>query len=147
MEEFDIEKAESFDYDKLEKQLKYIFKTEEDCVNFVNFLRNINNFVNLSNDKRHLTQINLSYFKSQLALFEKKIKLVLDKKKAANTKAAIKKAKGCGEKITEAIIDYYTDEDSVLNGLEELLALVMAWTSFLQDLYFVCGQTSKNLGG
>ena len=147
MEEFDIEKAESLDYDKLKNQLKYIFKTEQDCVNFVNFLKNVNNFVNLSNDKRHMTQIDLGYFKSQLTLFEKKIKIVLDKKKVARTKAAIKKAKGIGEKLTESIIDYYAEEDSTIQGLEELLALVSAWTGFLQDLYFICGQTSKNLGG
>ena len=147
MEEFDIEKAESLDYDKLKNQLKYIFKTEQDCVNFVNFLKNVNNFVNLSNDKRHMTQIDLGYFKSQLTLFEKKIKIVLDKKKVARTKAAIKKAKGIGEKLTESIIDYYAEEDSAIQGLEELLALVSAWTGFLQDLYFICGQTSKNLGG
>ena len=147
MEEFDIEKAESLDYDKLKNQLKYIFKTEQDCVNFVNFLRNVQNFVSLSNDKRHMTQIDLGYFKSQLTLFEKKIKIVLDKKKVARTKAAIKKAKGIGEKLTESIIDYYAEEDSAIQGLEELLALVSAWTGFLQDLYFICGQTSKNLGG
>lgn len=147
MEEFDIEKAESLDYDKLKNQLKYIFKTEQDCVNFVNFLKNVSNFVNLSNDKRHMTQIDLGYFKSQLTLFEKKIKIVLDKKKIARTKAAIKKAKGIGEKLTESIIDYYAEEDSAISGLEELLALVSAWTGFLQDLYFICGQTSKNLGG
>ena len=147
MEEFDIEKAERLDYDKLKNQLKYIFKTEQDCVNFVNFLKNVSNFVNLSNDKRHMTQIDLGYFKSQLTLFEKKIKIVLDKKKVARTKAAIKKAKGIGEKLTESIIDYYAEEDSAISGLEELLALVSAWTGFLQDLYFICGQTSKNLGG
>ena len=96
MEEFDIEKAESLDYDKLKNQLKYIFKTEQDCVNFVNFLKNVSNFVNLSNDKRHMTQIDLGYFKSQLTLFEKKIKIVLDKKKVARTKAAIKKANRIG---------------------------------------------------
>lgn len=147
MEEFDIEKAESLNYDKLKNQLQYIFKTEQDCVNFVNFLKNVNNFVSLSNDKRHITQIDLGYFKAQLTLFEKKIKIVLDKKKSARTKAAIKKAKGIGEKLTESIIDYYTEEDNAIQGLEELLALVSAWVGFLQDLYFICGQTSKNLGG
>ena len=50
IEQFDIEKAESLNYDTLKEQLKYIFKTEQDCVNFVNFLRNVSNFVNLSND-------------------------------------------------------------------------------------------------
>ena len=147
MEEFDIEKAESLDYDKLKNQLQYIFKTEQDCVNFVNFLRNVSNFVNLSNDKRHMTQIDLGYFKSQLTLFEKKIKAVLDKKKQQQLKAAIKKAKGVGEKITESIVTYYSEEDTAIEGLEELLNLVSAWVGFLQDLYFICGQTSKNLGG
>lgn len=147
MEEFDIEKAESLDYDKLKNQLQYIFKTEQDCVNFVNFLRNVQNFVSLSNDKRHMTQIDLGYFKSQLTLFEKKIKAVLDKKKQQQLKNAIKKAKGCGEKITESIVTYYSEEDTAIEGLEELLNLVSAWVGFLQDLYFICGQTSKNLGG
>jgi len=147
MEEFNIEKAESLNYDSLKEQLKYIFKTEQDCVNFVNFLRNVQNFVSLSNDKRHMTQIDLGYFKSQLTLFEKKIKTVLDKKKQQQLKAAVKKAKGCGEKITESVITYYAEEDSAIEGLEELLNLVSAWVGFLQDLYFICGQTSKNLGG
>ena len=147
MEEFDIEKAESLDYDKLKNQLQYIFKTEQDCVNFVNFLKNVNNFVSLSNDKRHITQIDLGYFKAQLTLFEKKIKIVLDKKKSALTKAAIKRAKGIGEKLTESIVAYYTEVGSAIQGLEELLALVSAWVGFLQDLYFICGQTNKNLGG
>ena len=94
-----------------------------------------------------MTQIDLGYFKSQLTLFEKKIKLVLDKKKLARMKNAVKKAKGCGEKPTESIIEYYAEDDSAINGLEELLALVSAWSMFLNDLYFICGQTSKNLGG
>ena len=147
MEEFNIEKAESLNYDSLKEQLKYIFKTEQDCVNFVNFLRNVQNFVSLSNDKRHMTQIDLGYFKSQLTLFEKKIKTVLDKKKQQQLKVAVKKAKGCGEKITESVITYYAEEDSAIEGLESLLNLVSAWVGFLQDLYFICGQTSKNLGG
>ena len=65
---FDIEKVESLDYSKLSKQLKYIFKEEQDIVNFINFLKQLQNFVNLSNDKRHMELINLSYFKSQLQL-------------------------------------------------------------------------------
>ena len=39
--EFDIEKVESLDFDKLSTQLVYIFKSEEDIVNFINFLKNI----------------------------------------------------------------------------------------------------------
>ena len=106
MEEFDIEKAESLDYDKLKNQLQYIFKTEQDCVNFVNFLRNVQNFVSLSNYKRHMTQIDLGYFKSQLTLFEKKIKAVLDKKKQQQLKNAIKKASGEGSTETYEEIVY-----------------------------------------
>ena len=146
MEQFDIEKVESLNYDTLKNQLQYIFKTEQDCVNFVNFLRNVQNFVNLSNDKRHMTQIDLGYFKSQLGLFERKIKQVLEKKKQQQLKAAVKKAKGSGEKITESILIYYTEEETAINGLEELLDLVNSWVSFLQDLYFICGQTNKTLG-
>ena len=114
LEQFNIEKVESLDYEKLKTQLHYIFKTEQDCINFLTFLKNIQNFVNLSNDKRHITQIDLSYFKSQLTLFEKKIKLVLDKKKQQQMKAAIAKAKYGGEKITESVIAYYTEDEEKL---------------------------------
>lgn len=39
IEEFEIEKVESLNYDELANQLQYIFKTEQDIVNFVNFLK------------------------------------------------------------------------------------------------------------
>ena len=42
IEEFNIEKVESLDFDQLQNQLKYIFKTDQDIVNFVNFLKNTN---------------------------------------------------------------------------------------------------------
>ena len=79
--EFDIEKVEALDFEKIKEQLQYIFKTDEDIVNFVNFLKNVQKFVSLSDDKRHMLQVNLSYFKSQISLYEKKIKLLIDKKK------------------------------------------------------------------
>lgn len=147
MEEFDIEKVESLDFDTLEKQLKYIFKEEQDIVNFVNFLRNISNFVNLSNDKRHMNLIHLGYFKSQILLYENRIKALIDKRKNMQTKQAIKKAKTIGEKITDNTIIYCSEEDSSLDGLTELYNLTHAWSTYMQDLYFMVGQTNKNLGG
>ena len=39
MQEFDIEKVESLDYDTLSTQLEYIFKEEKDITNFINFLK------------------------------------------------------------------------------------------------------------
>lgn len=60
---------------------------------------------------------------------------------------AIKKAKGIGEKITENIIDYYTEDNNVLDNLISIHSLVSAWSAYMNDLYFMCGQTSKNLGG
>ena len=147
MLEFDIEKVEACDYDDLSKQLQYIFKEEDDIVNFVNFLKNINKFVSLSADKRHMTQIQLGYFRTQIQLYENRIKDLIDKKKAEQTKAAIKKAKNCGEKISEIIVEYHREDNETLDGLKELYNLVLAWSSYMNDLYFICGQTSKNLGG
>jgi len=147
IEEFEIEKVESLNYDELANQLQYIFKTEQDIVNFVNFLKDVKNFVNLSNNKRHSCLIDLAYFRSQIQLFEKKIQTLINKKKLEQTRMAIKKAKGIGEKITENIIDYYTEDNNVLDNLINIHSLVSAWSAYMNDLYFMCGQTSKNLGG
>ena len=147
IEEFEIEKVESLNYDELANQLQYIFKTEQDIVNFVNFLKDVKNFVNLSNNKRHSCLIDLAYFRSQIQLFEKKIQTLINKKKLEQTRIAIKKAKGIGEKITENIIDYYTEDNTVLDNLINIHSLVSAWSAYMNDLYFMCGQTSKNLGG
>ena len=144
--EFEIEKVEALDFEKIKEQLQYIFKTDEDIVNFVNFLKNVQKFVSLSDDKRHMLQVNLSYFKSQISLYEKKIKLLIDKKKNEQVRQAIKKAKGIGEKITENTVTYYSEENEILDGLLEIHALVSAWASYMNDLYFMCGQTNKNLG-
>ena len=46
--EFDIEKVEALDFEKIKEQLQYIFKTDEDIVNFVNFLKNVQKFVFLN---------------------------------------------------------------------------------------------------
>lgn len=145
--ELDIDKVESLDYDELSKQLQYIFKEEKDIVNFVNFLKNIQKFVNLSNDRRHMCLVELGYFRSQIQLFEKRIQSLIDKKKSESIRVAIKRAKGCGEKISENVILYYTEESDVLDGLIEVHNLVSAWSNFMQDLYFLTGQTNKNLGG
>lgn len=144
--EFDIEKVEALDYETLSEQLQYIFKSEEDVVNFINFLKNINKLVSLSHDRRHSVMVELSYFKSQIQIYEKKIQSLLNKKKSEQTKAAIKKAKGIGEKITENTVTYYQEENEVIDGLEELHALVNGWSTYMNDLYFLCGQTVKSLG-
>lgn len=144
--EFDIEKVESLDFDEIKSQLKYIFKTEQDIVNFVNFLKNIKNFVNLSNDKRHMTLMDLCFFKSQIFQYENKIKSLLLKKKNQQLKEAFKKAKCVGEKITENTLIYFTEDNSSVESLELLLNLVNSWTSYMQDLYYMCGQTNKNIG-
>jgi len=146
MQEFDIEKVEALDYEAIKEQLCLIFKEEKDIVAFVNFMQQINKFANLSTDKRHMSLINLAYFRSQIQLYEKKIQSLIDKKKSEQIRAAIKKAKGCGEKLSENVITYYSEQTDVLDGLIELHDLVSAWSLYMNDLYFICGQTNKNLG-
>lgn len=147
MEEFSIEKVESLDFNKLKNQLQYIFKEDTDIVNFVNFLKNINKFVNLSADKRHMTQIELGYFRMQIQLYEKRIEELINKKKHEQLKLAIEKAKDSGERINENIIEYYKSDNDILDGLIDIYNLVNAWSLYMNDLYFICGQTNKNLGG
>ena len=53
--EFDLDKVEALNFDELSPQLQYIFKSEADIANFIQFLKNIQKFVNLSNDKRPTT--------------------------------------------------------------------------------------------
>ena len=144
--EFDIEKVEALDYEAIKEQLCLIFKEEKDVVAFVNFMQNIQKFANLSTDKRHMSLVNLAYFRSQIQLYEKKIQSLIDKKKSEQVRAAIKKAKGCGEKLSENVITYYSEQTDVLDGLIELHNLVSAWSLYMNDLYFICGQTNKNLG-
>ena len=100
----------------------------------------------MSNDKRHSVQIDLAYFRSQIQLYEKKIKSVLDKRKNDQVKASIKKIKLIGEKVTENMVTCYMEDDNAIIGLEKLYNLVSSWSTFMNDLYFICGQTSKNLG-
>ncbi len=109
-------------------------------------MQNIQKFANLSTDKRHMNLINLAYFRSQIQLYEKRIQSLIDKKKNEQTRMAIKKAKCAAEKITENTITYYAEENETLDGLIELHNLVSAWSLYMNDLYFVCGQTNKNLG-
>ena len=144
--EFDIEKVEALDYEAIKEQLCLIFKEEKDIVAFVNFMQSIQKFTNMSSDKRHMSLINLAYFRSQIQLYEKKIQSLIDKKKNEQIRAAIKKAKGCGEKISENVITYYSESNDTLEGLIELHNLVYAWSLYMGDLYFICGQTNKNLG-
>lgn len=146
MQEFDIEKVEALDYEIIKEQLQYIFKEEKDIVAFINFMQNIQKFASLSSDKRHMNLINLAYFRSQIQLYEKKIQTLIDKKKSEQVRGAIKKAKGIGEKITENTIVYYSEDNDILDGLIELHNLVFAWSLYMNDLYFICGQTNKNLG-
>lgn len=144
--EFGIEKVEALDYEAIKEQLCLIFKEEKDIVAFVNFMQSIQKFANMSSDKRHMSLINLAYFRSQIQLYEKKIQSLIDKKKNEQIRAAIKKAKGCGEKISENVITYYSESNDTLEGLIELHNLVYAWSLYMGDLYFICGQTNKNLG-
>lgn len=146
IEEFNIEKVEALDYDHIKKQLACIFKTDDDIANFISFLQNVSKFVNLSNDKRHMTLIDLGYFKSQIQLFDKKIESLIARKKNEQVRNAIKKAKDYGEKITENMVTYYSEDNEVMNTLEDLHNLVFSWSTYMNDLYFMCSQTSKNLG-
>lgn len=141
-----IEKIESLNFEVFKKQLNVIFNNEEDIVAFINFFKNVQRFVSLSNDKRHNTLIELAYFKSQITLFEKRILCVLNSKKSEQNKIAIKKAKGAGEKITENTIGYYNEASDIIQGLEEVYNIVSAWNSCMCDIYYMCGQTNKNLG-
>lgn len=145
-EQIAIDKIESLDFDKIKIQLVQIFKTEKDIVDFINFIKSIQKFVNLSNDRRHSVQIDLAYFRSQILLYEKRIKSVLDKRKNDQIKASIKKIKLIGEKVTENMVNCYMEDDIAIIGLEKLYNLVSSWSTFMNDLYFICGQTSKNLG-
>lgn len=145
-EQIAIDKVESLDFEKISAQLVQIFKSEQDITSFINFIKSIQKFVNLSNDKRHSIQIDLAYFRSQIQLYEKKIKSVLDKRKSEQVKASIRKIKLIGEKVTENMVVCYMEDDNAIDGLEKLYNLVSSWSTFMNDLYFICGQTSKNLG-
>lgn len=144
--EFDLDKVEALNFDTLAPQLMYIFKSEADIANFIQFLKNIQKFVNLSNDKRHTTLIELGYFKSQIQKYERQIAGLIAKRKNAVAKAGIKKAKMVGEKLTEAVISYYTEEDNSIEGLEKIHNIVKAWSDYMVDLTYLCGQTNRMLG-
>lgn len=144
--EFDLDKVEALDFDNLAPQLQYIFKSEADIANFIQFLKNIQKFISLSNDKRHTTLIELGYFKSQIQKFERQIAGLISKKKNAVQKAGIKKAKMVGEKLTESVISYYTEEDNSIEGLEKIHNVVKCWSDYMVDLTYLCGQTNKMLG-
>ena len=144
--EFDLDKVEALNFDELAPQLQYIFKSEADIANFIQFLKNIQKFVSLSNDKRHTTLIELGYFKSQIQKYERQIAGLIAKRKNAVAKAGIKKAKMVGEKITESIIQYYSEEDNSIDGLEKIHNIVKAWSDYMVDLTYLCGQTNRMLG-
>lgn len=144
--EFDLDKIEALDFDNLAPQLQYIFKSESDIANFIQFLKNIQKFTNLSNDKRHTTLIELGYFKSQIQKFERQIAGLIAKRKNIVTKAGIKKAKMVGEKITENIVTFYSEEDTAIDGLEKIYNIVKCWSDYMVDLTYLCGQTNKMLG-
>ena len=91
--------------------------------------------------------MDLTYFRSQILMYSKKIQSILNKTRNKQIKNAIKKAKGCGEKITENTIVYYSDDDSTLEGLEELHNLVDCWYNYLSDLYFICNSLNKGFNG
>lgn len=144
--EFSLDKVEAPSFDNLAPQLQYIFKSESDIANFVQFLKNVQKFISLSNDKRHNTLIELAYFKSQIQKFERQIAGLITKKKNAQSKAAMKKAKMVGEKITENIVNFYVEEDGAIDGLEKIHNVVKAWSDYMVDLTYVCGQTNRMLG-
>ena len=144
--ELDVEKIESIDYNYISQQVSCIFKSPADINNFINFLKNIKNFVSLSNDKRHMTLMELCYFKSQIQLFEKRVQSLITQYKIKQTKAGYKKAKLVGEKISEQTILCNSEDVSGLDQLESLHNIVYSWFTYLQDLYYMCGQTNKNLG-
>ena len=144
--EFDLDKVEALNFDTLAPQLQYIFKSESDIANFIQFLKNIQKFTNLSNDKRHTTLIELGYFKSQIQKYERQIAGLITKRKNAVAKAGIKKAKLVGEKITENIVTFYSEEDNSIDGLEKIHNIVKAWSDYMVDLTYLCGQTNRMLG-
>ena len=51
-----------------------------------------------------------------------------------------------GEKITESIIQYYSEEDNSIDGLEKIHNIVKAWSDYMVDLTYLCGQTNRMLG-
>ena len=144
--EFDLDKVEALNFDQLAPQLTYIFKSEADIANFIQFLKNVQKFINLSNDKRHTTLIELGYFKSQIQRYERQIAGLIAKRKNAQVKAGIKKAKMIGEKITENIVTFYSEEDTAIDGLEKIHNIVKCWSDYMTDLTYLCGQTNKMLG-
>lgn len=144
--EFDLDKVEALNFDNLAPQLQYIFKSDADIANFIQFLKNVQKFTNLSNDKRHTTLIELGYFKSQIQKFERQIAGLIAKRKNAVAKAGIKKAKMVGEKITENIVTFYSEEDNSIDGLEKIHNIVKCWSDYMTDLTYLCGQTNKMLG-
>ena len=115
--EFDVEKVEAIDYDYISEQVSNIFKSQDDVNSFIAFLKNIKNFVALSNDKRHTTLLELSYFKSQIQLFEKRISSLMNEMKTKQTKDAVKKLKFVGEKLSENSILAATEDVEGLKGL------------------------------
>ena len=50
------------------------------------------------------------------------------------------------EKITENIVSYYSEEDTSIDGLEKIHNIVKAWSDYMVDLTYLCGQTNKMLG-
>lgn len=144
--EFDLDKVEAPSFDNLAPQLEYIFKSESDIANFIQFLKNIQNFISLSNDKRHTTLIELGFFKSQIQRYERQIAGLIAKKKSAQTKTGIKKAKMVGEKMTESLIHFYEEEDLSIEGLEKIHNIVKCWSDYMVDLTYLCGQTNRMLG-
>lgn len=143
----DLAKVEALDFDGLHDQLSLIFKDDEDITNFINFLKSLQKFSTLSNDKRHTTLLNLSYFRSQIQRYERQVLSLINKKKTAQMKAAVKKGKMTGERLTESLIAYYSEEDLSIEGLEKIHNVIKAWSDYLSDVYFVSGQTNKILGG
>ena len=70
MDDFDLDKVEALNFDTLSPQLRYIFRSDEDIANFIQFLKNIQKFINLSNDK-DVTNVLLFLRQREIVHFER----------------------------------------------------------------------------
>ena len=45
LDDFDLDKVEALNFDTLSPQLRYIFRSDEDIANFIQFLKNIQKLI------------------------------------------------------------------------------------------------------
>lgn len=139
-------KITSYNIDFIKEEVKNLFKTEQDVINFCNFLQQVQKFSTLNTDKRHLVLVELSYFKSQIQKLEYQVKAVLDKKNREQLKQSVMKLRSKGDKLTDTLISCYTEDNDTLDGLNTLYSIVKCWSEYMNDIYFMCAQTNKILG-